>query len=114
MSAHPRSEPTPRELEIIDDLAHLRWGPTGFCCPHCQHDLAWKVNCRPRVRKCRRCRRWTSVTSGTLLHRTHLPLEVWVQRGHQHATSVRIPTTTELTLQFGVARSTAWLLNQKM
>jgi transposase-like protein len=109
MLPDPRSEATQAE-----NLAQLRWGPTGFRCPRCDHRYAYTLRTRPRVRECRRCGRQISVTSGTLMHRTRLPLSHWAQRGEELERSPRIPTTSELVVQLQVARSTAWLLNQKI
>jgi hypothetical protein len=101
------------EAACADRLAKLRWGPTGFRCPHCDHRHAYTLRSRPRVRECRRCGRQTSVTSGTLMHRTRLPLSHWMRRGEGIDRDERIPTTSELVNSLQIARSTAWLLNQK-
>jgi DNA-binding NarL/FixJ family response regulator len=52
----------------------LRWS-AGFSCPECGHHAAWRV--RRGVSVCEQCRRQISITSGTLMHHTHLPLRVW-------------------------------------
>jgi hypothetical protein len=106
--------PFAADTAILDELARTRWGATAFCCPRCKHDRCWKIRTRPRVRQCSKCRYITSVTSGTLLQGTRLPLEVWVRRGEIFETCARIPTCRELSLDYGMACSTAWLLNQKM
>lgn len=55
-------------------LAGLRW-PNGFLCPRCGERDAWL---RSRgLWLCRRCRRETSVTAGTLFQDSHLPLTTW-------------------------------------
>lgn len=56
-------------------LERLRW-PDGFVCPACRHTKAWM---RGRgLRQCSNCSRETSVTSGTIFHRTRLPLSTWL------------------------------------
>lgn len=65
---------SPSEESCVQYLARRRW-PKGFVCPSC---LA--VDPRPafvRTRllwQCRACSHQASVTTGTLLHRTRLPL----------------------------------------
>lgn len=57
-------------------LEGLRWG-SGFACPHCgvvDGDY-WRM--RDGWRRCAACRKETSVTAGTILHRTRLPLRSW-------------------------------------
>ena len=56
-------------------LVKLRW-PQGFICPNCQHDDA--IYLAPRqLFQCRLCKHQTSVTAGTIFHKTHLPLTCW-------------------------------------
>lgn len=64
-------------------LYGLRW-PDGFHCPHCAHtQVWWKAS---GLLRCGQCRRDTSVTAGTIFHRSHLPLRVWF-RAMWHVTS---------------------------
>ena len=53
----------------------MRW-PNGFCCPACGHDS----HCQPHTRalsECHRCQHQTSLTAGTVMAPTHLPLTQW-------------------------------------
>jgi transposase-like protein len=108
------NEELAREAEEAEKLAKLRWGPTGFQCPHCPHRHAYVLRRRPRVRECRRCGRQTSVTSGTLMHRTRLPLSAWAQYGQQLESRPQPLTITQLTQLLRIARSSAWLMSHKM
>ena len=65
------------EGACVRRLIALRWGTRGFCCPTCGWRRWTPVRSRPRVRSCAGCGRQTSVTSGTLLHRTRVDLRVW-------------------------------------
>lgn len=57
-------------------IAKLRW-PKGFCCPNCG-DTTEKPSLTGRgLFLCRKCKRQTSITSGTLFHKTHKPLRTW-------------------------------------
>ncbi len=57
-------------------LAEVRW-PNGFVCPSCGSQNACRLSSRP-VWQCRDCRRQTSVTAGTAMHRSKVPLRIWV------------------------------------
>lgn len=60
----------------IDYIAKLRW-PGGFRCPICG-DITDKPSLMGSgLFLCRKCKRQTSVTSGTLFHKTHKPLRTW-------------------------------------
>lgn len=55
-------------------LAELRW-PEGFRCPACGSADAWET--ARGLWMCRSCARQTSVTAGTIFHRTRYPLRTW-------------------------------------
>lgn len=62
------------EEACVDYLEGLRW-PDGFICPVCDGRNAWRV--AGRWWMCSRCGRKTSVTAGTVFHRSHTPLLTW-------------------------------------
>src|SRR3712207_9033472 len=53
-----------------------RW-PDGFRCPRCGEPDA-RAPAGRELLQCRSCRHQTSVTAGTVLHRTHVPLRLWL------------------------------------
>lgn len=62
------------EAACLEYLWQLRW-PEGFLCPRCEGRDAWHV--RRGLYHCRGCDLETSVTAGTILHRTRKPLRLW-------------------------------------
>jgi transposase-like protein len=62
------------EQACAEYLARLRW-PDGWICPRCQGREAWQIR-RSRWR-CGHCRYEGSVTAGTILQDSHLPLGTW-------------------------------------
>lgn len=76
---YPRSFPEfqarfSSESACVAYLERLRW-PNGFVCPSCHGKGGWR-NSRG-LWECRTCGHQTSVTSGTLLHRSRSPLTKW-------------------------------------
>src|SRR5665648_1201124 len=64
----------PDDTACLDYLAGLRW-PDGFVCPVCASSRYWRT---AKARwMCVECGRQTSVTSGTIFHRTRTPLSTW-------------------------------------
>ncbi len=64
----------PDDDACLDYLDWLRW-PSGFSCPRCAGESAWRLGdgrwwCAP-------CRRRISATAGTIFHRTKTPLTLW-------------------------------------
>jgi transposase-like protein len=64
----------PDEAACVRFLEKLRW-PNGFVCPVCDGGDAWRT--KEGLWLCASCRRKTSVTSGTIFHRSRLPLTSW-------------------------------------
>ena len=64
----------PDDASCAQYLASLRW-PEGFRCPVCDGDKAWHTSTQHW--KCAACARRTSVTAGTIFHRTRTPLSTW-------------------------------------
>ena len=62
------------EMDCLDYLIKIRW-PDGFICPHCGGTEAWETGRRLFI--CKRCDRQTSVTAGTIFHRSRKPLTLW-------------------------------------
>ena len=57
-------------------LAACRW-PDGFRCPVCGHAEGWELGRERLTLRCAACERQVSVTAGTVLHGSHLPLRTW-------------------------------------
>ena len=66
-------------------LIEMRW-PDGFVCPACGHEKGWALRRKAHTFECAGCRRQTSVTAGTILHASKLPLTVWFWAAYLMAT----------------------------
>lgn len=64
----------PDDAACLDYLARLRW-PDDFVCPACAGREYWRTG--KALWMCRACGRKTSVTAGTIFHRTRTPLSTW-------------------------------------
>ncbi len=64
------------EKACRDYLSRLRW-PDGFACPRCSGRAVWEDS-RQRL-MCGACGYQTTVTAGTIFHRTRKPLRLWFQ-----------------------------------
>lgn len=67
----------PDEPAMIKRLVDVRW-PDGPRCVRCLEENLTRIETRSLF-QCRKCRHQFSVTSGTALHRTRLPLGNWFQ-----------------------------------
>ena len=53
-----------------------RYGPKGFACPRCGGTSAWFLPSR-NLDECTACHKQVSLTSGTIMHRSRKPLQLW-------------------------------------
>jgi transposase-like protein len=104
----------PDEAHCAAFLINRRW-PNGFVCPSCGtvgHAAALKS--RAYTYECLSCRRQTSVTANTVMHRSKLALTVWFWAAHLMATHSNGMSARQLEDQLGLTYKTAWLLAQKL
>ena len=94
-------------------LMACRW-PDGFRCPRCGAREAYEVAGRELL-QCRSCRHQASVTAGTVLHRTHVPLRLWFAAAYLVTTHTPGFSAVQLQRQLGLARyETAWTMLHKL
>ena len=97
----------------VQYLAESRW-PDGYACPRCDYLEAYELSSRP-VYKCKKCDFQVSVTAGTVLHGTRLPLRDWFSAAYLVATHTPGISAVQLQRQLGLKRyETAWGLLQKL
>jgi hypothetical protein len=93
-------------------LEELRW-PNGFICPNCQHDDGYRIQTRPLI-QCALCRKQTSVTAGTVFHKTHLPLRVWFYIIYSMAQDKGGASSSRLGAELQLPQKTVWYVMQKL
>src|SRR3954453_17006759 len=108
------------EAQFPDDAACARWlfekrWPDGFRCPGCGHAKGWELGRGTLLVEGARCHRQTSVTAGTVLHRSHLPPKLWFLAAWLVATHKNGMSARQLRLQLGLGSyKSAWLLLRKL
>src|SRR5271155_5189671 len=104
------------EASCASFLFKRRW-PAGFVCPACGKRRANALKTRPRLFECLDCGRQTSLTAGTVMHRSRLPLTTWFQDAHLMTTHSNGMSALQLEAKLGVTyktAKTACLLTQKL
>lgn len=81
----------------------------GFVCPKCGCTEYYPVRGRNTF-QCRACGHQTSVTAGTVMHRTHLPLTAWFWAIYLFATDKRGISAVQLSRTLGICYESAWYL----
>jgi len=101
------------EAACEEYLFSWRW-PDGFRCPRCGGREATRLSTR-RQYQCHECRHQVSVTAGTALHRTKLPLRAWFWAIFLVARHKKSISATQLQADLGLGSyRTAWLLLHKI
>ena len=94
-------------------LMDSRW-PNGYRCPRCGQGAAYPVAGRGLL-QCRACRYQVSVTAGTVMHRTRVPLRDWFWAAYLVTTHTPGFSALQLQRQLGLGRyETAWAMLQKL
>ena len=97
-----------------EKLFKMRW-PNGFVCPKCggvehgYHRAKKVYQCKAKY-----CRHQASVTAGTVMEHTRLPIKVWFWAIYLLSTDKRGSSATYLSNVLKIRYKSAWLLLQKL
>ena len=102
------------EAQCAEALKRSRW-PQGFRCPQCSSTQHYLVTQGARkLYQCGGCRLQTSLTAGTLMEHTKLPLTTWFLAIHLISQAKTGISALALKRDLGVSYPTAWLLHHKI
>lgn len=93
-------------------LIDMRWGGTPKCI-QCEHKKLYYLSTR-RTYKCANCKKQFSITQGTIIERSKLPLKKWLVAFFLFTTETRGITSVQLAKHINVEQKTAWLILQKL
>ena len=93
------------EKQFREYLASVRW-KSGFVCPKCGCHHAYVL--ANGLYQCAECHHQTSVTAGTLLHKSHVPLTKWFLAFYFVCQDKRGISAVQLSFRIGVTYKTAW------
>lgn len=104
----------PDEAACAAYLFAARW-PSGFSCPGCGKTKAWELQTKPWTYECAGCGKQTSVTAGTIMHHSKLPLTIWFWAAYLMATHSNGISALQLQRQLALGSyKSAWLLCAKL
>lgn len=96
----------------LEYLIDSRW-PDGFVCRRCRHAEAyWKA---PRkLFECKACHYQVSVTAGTVMHRSKMPLPVWFWAAYLVTTHTPGMSALQFARQMGLRYETAFQMLHRL
>ncbi len=105
----------PDDAACAEYLEKARWGD-GFVCPHCGvTGEPFRIATRPGVLACRKCRRQTGLTVGTVMERSHTPLSIWFWAAYLVASQTPGMSAVQFQRQLGLSRyETAFQILHKL
>ena len=89
-------------------LGQLRW-PQGVVCPRCNSDRILRIKDRHQ-HHCHACQYQFSVTAGTILHDSHLPLWKWFATAYMMVESKKGVSANQIKREMNISYKTAWYL----
>src|SRR3954449_13319728 len=110
----------PRFHDPAAALGHvekLLW-PNGPECPHCgATDRIYALkgkSTKPGVRKCGHCRKLFTVTVGTIMESSHIPLHKWLQAIHLLCSSKKGISSHQLHRTLEITYKAAWFMSHRI
>jgi transposase-like protein len=100
-------------------LEAIRW-PDGPFCPHCGNSNQEKIAKghgkahRPGLYYCAECNDQFTVTVGTVMERSHIPLSKWLLAMHLMGASKKGISAHQLHRMLGVTYKTAWFMAHRI
>ena len=102
------------EAKCVEAVKLARW-PDGFRCPRCAVGQHYVVGHGARkLFQCCGCRHQASLTAGSLMEHTKLPLTTWFLSIYLISQAKTGLSALALKRQLGVSYPTAWLLHQRI
>ena len=101
------------ETTCRDYLFKVRW-PEGYICPKCGCKEFTYLKSRNGIFQCRHCHHQTTLTAGTVMHRTHLPITTWFWAIYLVSIDKRGISATQLATELELSYETAWYLLKRI
>ena len=95
-------------------MAALRW-PDGPVCPHCDGMNVQDGTTHPSMPyRCRECRKFFSVKTGTVMQSSKLGYQVWAIAAYLMTTGIKGQSSMKLRRDLNVTQKTAWHLAHRI
>ncbi|MFQ5870119.1 MAG: transposase [Candidatus Zixiibacteriota bacterium] len=100
------------DRECLKFLEDRRW-PNGPVCPRCKAKKVYRLKAVDKF-ECSSCRYQFSATSGTIFHKSYIPLSKWFLAIYLMSATEKRIRTVELSRDLGLPYKTAWYLRMRI
>lgn len=100
------------EKACQERLFLVKW-PDGYRCPRCGNDKLYHIENRG-LYQCSACKHQTSLTAGTVMHRTRTPLMKWFWAIYLLSTDKRGYSALALASKLDIGMKCAWMMLHKI
>ncbi|MYB43812.1 MAG: IS1595 family transposase [Acidimicrobiia bacterium] len=108
------SERFPTEESAVEWFEAVVWGDQRTC-GHCDSTNTYEIKSgKPMPYRCRECKRYFSVKTGTVMAGSPLPVRKWVYAIYLDVTSLKGVSSMKLHRDIGVCQKTAWFMQQRL
>ena len=102
-----------------DEDSARRWfeaiiWPDGRVCPNCGSEDTHEASHAKMPYRCRACKRYFSVKTGTVMAQSPIPLQKWAYAIYLDVTSLKGVASMKLHRDLGVTQKTAWFMQQRI
>ena len=99
------------EEHAVEWFETLHWPDGQVVCLRCGSDDAYRVKSgKPMPYRCRGCRRYFSLKTGTVMEDSKLPLRSWAWAIYLELTNLKGVSSMKLHRDLGVRQATAWFM----
>ena len=88
--------------------------PAERYCPQCGSTRTHEAGHNHMPYRCSDCRSYFSVKTGTVMHKSHIPLRKWAFAIYLHLTSLKGVSSMKLHRDIGVSQPAAWFMLQRI
>ena len=104
----------PDEESATKWLEETRW-PEDRPCPRCGDCDTYRMKSgKPMPFRCRGCWRFFSVRTGTVMERSHIPLQKWVWGIYLYMTSLKSVSAMKLHRDLSITYQSAWFMAHRL
>ncbi len=94
-------------------MESIRW-PEGPRCPFCTEDNERVAKRRGGYYRCKSCREDFTVRTGTVMERSHIPLQKWLYAMYMLVTSRKGVSSVELHTKLAITQKSAWFMLHRL